>query len=147
MQQIYPYFIKFHIIFSIIFLVTIVTITVYYAIRWAGKKEYGRLDNTSRRIYLALLYSDLLIGIILYFFLQKPDDIINTSEAMSFLKLRFWAIQHFSNVVFVTILCIIGNILIKKTDNSNKKLQYSFLYFGISTVVIIISVALFVLRK
>jgi len=147
MQQIYPYFIKFHIVYSIIFLITIVTITILYAHRWARKIPYGRIDNRARKIFLYLLYSDLLIGIILYFFLQKPADIINTTEAMSYLKLRFWAIQHFSNIVFVTILCIVGNILIKRTLNSNKKLQYSFLYFGISTVIIIISVAYFALRK
>lgn len=147
MSNIYPYFIKFHIGFSIIFLLCIVFITIHYSISWAGNKGYGLRESRLRKLFLLLLYSDLIIGIILYFFLQKPADIINTTEAMSFLSLRFWAIQHFTNIVFVTILCIVGNVLIKRTVDERKKLKYSVLYFGFSTLVIIISVALFVLRK
>jgi hypothetical protein len=147
MQEIYPHFIKFHIIFSVIFLITIVYITVYYIHGLIKKKEYGGREALLRKIYLILLYSDLIIGIILYFFLQKPAEIMTTEEAMNHSILRFWAIQHFSNVIFVVILCITGNLLIKKVPLSEKKFKYSVFYFGISTIIIIISVALFVLRK
>lgn len=147
MQQIYPHFIKFHIIFSIIFLLIIVFISAYYAYGWIKKKEYGSLEKKLRKVYLALLYADLVIGSILYFFLQKPAEIMSSEEAMNFLDLRFWAIQHFSNIVFVTILCVIGNMLISRSPVSAKKYKYSSMYFGFSTVIIIISVLLFVLRK
>ena len=147
MQDIYPYFIKFHIIFSVLFLIAIVLITIHSIVGLTGKKEYGQVENKLRRTYLILLYSDLVIGIILYFFLQKPAEIMSTEEAMSHSTLRFWAIQHFSNIIFVVILCITGNLLIKKARLSSKKFKYSVFYFGISTVIIIISVGLFVLRK
>lgn len=72
---------------------------------------------------------------------------MTTEEAMSYSSLRFWAIQHFSNIIFVVILCITGNMLIKKVPLSKKKFKYSVFYFGISTLIIIVSVGLFVLRK
>lgn len=147
MQEIYPYFIKFHIIFSVIFLIAIVYITINYIIGLVNKREYGLKETRLRKIYLTLLYADLVIGIILYFFLQKPAEIMSTEEAMNYSSLRFWAIQHFSNIIFVVILCITGNLLIKKAPLSAKKFKYSVFYFGISTVIIIISVGLFALRK
>jgi len=147
MQEVYPYFIKFHIIFSVIFLITIAFITIHSIIGLVSNRKYGRTENRFRKLYLILLYSDLVIGIILYFFLQKPTEIMTTEEAMSYSNLRFWAIQHFSNIIFVVILCITGNMLIKKVPLSKKKFKYSVFYFGISTVIIIVSVGLFVLRK
>lgn len=147
MHQIYPYFIKFHIIFSVIFLITIVLITIHSVVGWSTGRSYGTTENRLRRLYLTLLYTDLLLGVILYFFLQKPAQVITTGEAMTFSSLRFWAIQHFSNIVFVVILCTTGNVLIRKTSNSTKKFKYSVFYFGISTIIIIVSVSLFALRK
>ena len=147
MHDIYPYFIKFHIIFSVIFLVTIVGITVYYLIGWIKNKEYGALEIKLRRTYLSPLYFDLVLGVILYFFLQKPEEILSTEQAMTHSDLRFWAIQHFTNIIFVVILCATGNLLIRKTIISEKKFKYSVFYFGISTIIIIISVLLFALRN
>ncbi len=147
MHGIYPYFIKFHVIFSVIFLITIVYISIRSITGWIKKREYGKTEDRLRKIYLYLLYTDLLLGIILYFFLQKPAETITMEQAMTFSNLRFWAIRHFSNVVFVVILCTTGNLLIRSTTLSGKKFKYTVFYFGISTVIIIISVALFALRK
>jgi len=72
---------------------------------------------------------------------------MTTEEAMRYSDLRFWAIQHFSNILFVAILCTIGNMLIQRVPLSYKKFRYSALYFGISSVAIIISVSLFALRN
>ncbi|MBI9068090.1 MAG: hypothetical protein JEZ09_12410 [Salinivirgaceae bacterium] len=147
MYQIYPYFIKFHVIFSVVFLATAIGITIHSLIGWLKKKEYGSFDNRFSKIFLVLLYIDLLLGVILYFFLQKPAELISAAEAMRYSNLRFWAIQHFSNMMFVVILCIIGNLFIKRTAISDKKFKYSFIYFGISTLIIVVSVGLFALRK
>jgi hypothetical protein len=147
MHQVYPYFIKFHIIFSVLFLLTIVGITIHSITGWISGREYSNTENRFRRLYLILLYIDMILGVILYFFLQKPAEVMTTEEAMKFSTLRFWAIQHFSNIIFVVILCTIGNILIQKTGSSSKKFKYSVFYFGISTIIIIISVSFFALRK
>ena len=147
MHQIYPYFIKFHIAFSVLFLLTIIGITIQSLVGWLRAKEYSLLEERLRRTYLILLYFDMILGVILYFFLQKPADVMSTEEALNFSKLRFWAIQHFSNIIFVVILCTVGNVLIKKTDLPEKKFKYSVFYFGISTVIIILSVGFFALRK
>lgn len=147
MHQIYPYFIKFHIAFSVLFLLTIVGITIQSLVGWLTSKEYTHIEDRLRRTYLFLLYFDMILGVILYFFLQKPADVMTTAEALTFSTLRFWAIQHFSNIIFVVILCTVGNVLIKKTSLSEKKFKYSVFYFGISTIIIIISVGYFALRK
>ncbi|MCF6366351.1 MAG: hypothetical protein L3J35_09125 [Bacteroidales bacterium] len=147
MEEIYPYFIKFHVVFSIIFLLVAVGISGHSLFGWLYKKQYGSFEKKLRYTFLIFLYFDLILGIILYFFLQKPNEIITAEQAMKYSSLRFWAIQHFSNMVFVVILSQIGSIFIKKTAKPNKKFKYSFLYFGVATLIILVSVGLFALRK
>lgn len=147
MQSIYPYFIKFHIVFSTLFLLLAVLITVHSFMGWIQKKEYSVFANKLRKTFLAFLYVDLVLGIILYFFLQKPEDFIAAEQAMRFISLRFWAIQHFSNMLFVVVISQIGSVFIVNTINSVRKYKYAFIYFGLSTLITIISVGLFALRK
>lgn len=147
MQEIYPYFIKFHVVFSVVFLITAVWVSLHSLISWMRKKDYDGLANRLKNTFLTLLFIDLVLGIILYFFLQKPYEVISAEQAMKLSNLRFWAIQHFSNMLFVVILSIIGNLFIRGAKSSNKKFKYSFVYFGVSTLIIIVSVGLFALRK
>lgn len=147
MQEFYSYFIKFHIIFSIFFLVVSIGVAIHSLLGWVKKYEYKSFANNFRRLFLFFLYGDLVLGVILYFFLQKPAEMISPAEAMHYSSMRFWAIQHFSNMVFVVILSIIGDIFIRKTSSTNKKYKYSLIYFGISTLIIFVSVGLFALRK
>lgn len=147
MQQFYPYFISFHVVFSVVFLLTAVFITVYSLRGWIKDKSYGKFENNLRNTFLILLYVDLVLGIVLYFFMQKPTDASTAEEAMEYAYFRFWAIQHFANMVFIVIICTIGNLFIKKTSKPVKKHKYSFLYFGVSTVLILITVGIFLFRK
>jgi hypothetical protein len=116
-------------------------------VSWNRNNNYGVFATKLRTVFLAALYIDLLLGIILYFFLQKPEDILTPAEAMKYSSLRFWAIQHFSNMLFVVIISQIGSVFIKKTKKPAKKYKYSFIYFGISTLITLASVGLFALRK
>lgn len=147
MHQFYPYFISFHVVFSVAFLLTAIFITIYSLRGWIKNKSYGRFENNLRNAFLILLYADLVLGIILYFFMQKPTGATTAEEAMEYAYLRFWAIQHFVNMVFIVIICTIGNLFIKKTSKPLRKHKYSFLYFGVSTVLILITVGIFLFRK
>ncbi|NPA68314.1 MAG: hypothetical protein GXO50_06855 [Chlorobi bacterium] len=147
MSDIYPYFIKFHVVFSIVFLLIAVIISVTSLVSSIKGKEYSGFDNALRQVFLTFLYIDLVLGIILYFFLRKPDEIMTAKEAVKYSSLRFWAVQHFSNMIFVVIFSQIGSMFIKKTSDSAKRFKYSFIYFGISTLIILVSVGLFALRK
>lgn len=147
MQHFYDFFIDFHIVFSVLFLIIALFITVHSLLGWIRHKAYGKFANRLRSVFLLFLYGDLVLGIILYFFLQKPEELITAQEAMKFSSLRFWAIQHFSNMIFVVGLSVIGSMFVKRTANTVKKYKYSFLYFGISTLIILVSVGFFALRK
>ncbi len=147
MQEIYPYFIRFHIVFSTLFLMLAIYISVHSLVGWVKVFDYGNFAIKLKRTFLISLYIDLVLGIILYFFLQKPEDLLTPAEAMKYSTLRFWAIQHFSNMLFVVIISQVGSIFIKNSRKPVKKFKYSFIYFGISTLITLVSVGLFALRK
>ncbi|PLX19135.1 MAG: hypothetical protein C0599_11225 [Salinivirgaceae bacterium] len=147
MQQFYPAFFAFHIVFSIIFFSVAIFISIYSYRGWVKQRKYARFENVLRKTFLVFLIIDLFLGVILYFFLKKPYDTITAQEAMRYSSLRFWAIQHFSNMIFVVIISMIGNIFIIKTKLPAKKHKYAFFYFGISTLIILVSVGIFALGK
>jgi hypothetical protein len=147
MQQFYPAFFTFHIIFSVIFFSVAIFISIFSYRGWIQKRHYAGFENALRKAFLILLIVDLFLGIILYFFLKKPYDTITAQEAMRYSSLRFWAIQHFSNMIFVVIISMIGNIFIIRTKLPEKKHKYAFFYFGISTLIILASVGVFALGK
>jgi uncharacterized membrane protein YozB (DUF420 family) len=147
MQQFYPAFFTFHIIFSFVFFSVAIFISIFSYRGWIKKSQYARFENLLRKTFLTLLCIDLVLGVVLYFFLQKPYDTITAEEAMRYSSLRFWAIQHFSNMIFVVIISMIGNIFIIRTKLPAKKHKYAFFYFGISTLIILVSVGIFALFR
>ncbi len=147
MQQLYPYFIKFHVVFSVVFLLVAIAISLRSLQGWVKKRNYTKFDKTFTYTFLAFLYVDLVLGIVLYFFLRNPEDITTVEQAVKYSSLRFWAVQHFSNMIFVVILSQIGSIFISKTVNAVRKFKYAFLYFGSATVITLISVGIFMFQR
>ena len=139
--------VRFHVIFSSSFLLIALGITIWSLYGWLKKKEYTKGSHIFGLIFLGFLYADLLMGVVLYFFLRKPDEILTAAQAIKYSSLRFWAVQHFSFMVFVVVLSQIGKIFISRTSESDRKFKYAFFYYGAATLITIISVAIFLLRK
>lgn len=147
MQDIHSIVIRFHVIFSSVFLFVALWTSLHSLFKWVGSKEFNKFDNNLSKFYIIYLYADLMMGIILFFFLKKPEEMQTVDEAMRYSVIRFWAVLHFSIMVFVTILSQIGRILSVSTTVSSKKFKYAFFYYGTSTIITISSVTWFVLNN
>jgi hypothetical protein len=139
--------VRFHVIFSSSFLLIAIGITLWSLYGWLRKKEYTKGSHLFGLIFLGFLYADLIMGFVLYFFLRKPDEIVTALQAQKYSQLKFWAVQHFSFMIFVVILSQIGKIFIAKASESNRKFKYAFFYYGAATLVSIISVVIYLLKK
>jgi len=148
-MTIYKIIINIHIFFSSVFVVLAFYITARSIFRYFAAKPYLKLDNIISRIYLFLLYIGLFFGIVLYFFVDSKSKFQNLSieEAIKYSNLRFWAIEHFATMTFALILSQIGYLMISKSKQDRGKYASMMFYFGISSLLTVSSVFLYLISK
>ena len=130
-----------HIIISVI----LSLVALYIVIR----SIYGLLKNIQFSLIadyyipvfaVGLLYLELVLGLLLYYMhMNKLEDFINQANANDYFSSRFWAIEHTILMFFAIIFGHLGLVYAKNLKNSSSKFKQNFLYFGLSFILIIIS--------
>jgi len=139
-MEFYDLVIKTHGFVSSIFTLLAIFI-IYRSIRgWSFKKAYTKWDNNISILFLAFLYIQLILGILLYFVLgNQSSGASNMEEATQQLSLRFWALEHFAIMIFTLFLSQMGWIFIRKSRLDVNKHKNTLFYFGTSILLIVIS--------
>ena len=89
---------------------------------------------------VALLYLELVLGFLLYYMhMNKLEDFINQTNANDYFSSRFWAIEHTILMFFAIIFGHLGLVYAKNLKKATAKFKMNLLYFGLSFVLIIIS--------
>ena len=130
-----------HIVISII-----LSIVAFYIV---VRSISGLIRNLNFSIYndyyipvfaVALLYIELILGLILYYMhMNKLEDFLNQANANNYFSSRFWAIEHTILMCFAIIFGHLGLVYAKNLKNSTAKFKKNFLYFGLSFILILIS--------
>ena len=90
---------------------------------------------------VALLYLELILGLLLYYMhMNKLEDFINQANANDYFSSRFWAIEHTILMFFAIIFGHLGLVYAKNLINNREKFKMNLIYFGISFVLIMISI-------
>lgn len=128
----YSLTIKSHIVFSTLFTIISILILFRSVTGYFKGKVYTGQDRVLSISYLALLYIQLVLGLLLYFVLG--DLSAKGSDSASF---RFWALEHFVVMMFALFLSQIGWVLIKNSKQDTNKHRNTLFYYGISILLII----------
>ena len=89
---------------------------------------------------VALLYLELILGLLLYYMhMNKLEDFINQSNANDYFSSRFWAIEHTILMFFAIIFGHLGLVYAKNLKNLRARFKKNFQYFGLSFILILIS--------
>ncbi|MBR9998206.1 MAG: hypothetical protein KFF73_04505 [Cyclobacteriaceae bacterium] len=121
----------------LLLLAIIVIIRAFYG--WIGNKDFTISDNKSTIYLVALFHIQLLIGLILYFFLSPitTGALHDFGMAMKYPALRYWAVEHIFIMLLSIIIAQIGRIQIKKAHADRAKFRSSAIYFTLALVLII----------
>ncbi|RLD78269.1 MAG: hypothetical protein DRJ10_10635, partial [Bacteroidetes bacterium] len=94
-------------------------------------------------------YLGLVLGIILYFFIEPDENIgqLSMEQAQEAMSSRFWAIEHFSVMLFALMLAQIGKVFTIKAINSANKFKYALFYYGLATAITFISTGFYLYYK
>lgn len=112
-------------------------------------KKYDNFYRKSEIFFLVSMYLQLTLGVILYFFLRPENNprIITIEDAYRFATMRFWAIEHFSVMLFALFLVQIGKIFTTKLSDDRDKFKYAGTYYGVATLLIFISTGIYMLAR
>jgi len=105
----------------------------------SGKSAYSPFQKRWSLIFLSSLHLQLLVGLLLYFFLSPvtAQAFSNFGAAMKDPVLRFFAVEHaFINLIAIGIAQT-GSILVKRRTDSAGKHKQTLIWTGIALLLIL----------
>ncbi len=138
-----------HIIISIV----LICLTLYIVGRsCAGmfkKVLFSQFHDIKLPIFtVSLLYLELILGLLLYaLYISRLGNLITQENGYEYFAARFWAIEHVILMFFAIIFGHLGLVYAKNLTLDTQKFKKIFLYFGLSMVLIIISIAMNIFRN
>lgn len=118
-------------------------ITIYrYVMGWLQKKNYSAADNRIGGFFVGSLHAQLLIGLILYFFLSPITKVAlnDFGLAMKDAVLRFWAVEHFTIMLLAVVIAQVGRSISKKRSSDEQKFKIAVVYYIIALLIILMSI-------
>ncbi len=104
-----------------------------------AKAGYSPFQKKWSLIFLGSLHLQLLVGLVLYFFLSPITMLAlsNFGAAMKDPVLRFFAVEHtFVNIIAIALVQT-GSILVKRSASSMGKHKRTVIYTGIAFILIL----------
>ena len=109
---------------------------------WLGKKSWARLDDQLGLLFSTSLDVQMLLGLILYFFLSPLTQAAfkNLGAAMSDATLRFFTLEHLLYMLVAVVLGHVGRALSKKATEPVAKHRMAAILFGLATLAILLAI-------
>lgn len=106
------------------------------------KRGWMALDNQAGMWFTTLLDVQLLVGILLYFFLSPTTTAAmrNFGGAMSNNAARFFAVEHVALMFVAAALAHIGRSRIRKISEPIQKHRRALIFFGLALLVILAAI-------
>jgi hypothetical protein len=113
-----------------------------YLAGWMGNKSWTKSDNVLGIVFTSLMDLQLLIGLVLYFFLSPVTKMAMSDfgAAMKDSNLRFYAVEHFTMMLIAVVLVHIGRAKSKKAKSDIAKFRIASIFYLIALVVILAAI-------
>ena len=112
---------------------------IRYMMGWFGKKNYTRADDSVGLFFVASMHTQLLIGLLLYFFFSPITKIAmnDMAFAMKDPVLRFWGVEHIMGMIVAVILAQVGRTMSKRSLSHELKFKRGAIFYLLSLLVIL----------
>jgi hypothetical protein len=106
------------------------------------KRGWMKMDNNAGMWYTMLLDVQVLVGIILYFFLSPTTKIAlqNFGGAMGNPVIRFFAVEHGLGMLVAVVVAHVGRSLVQRAPNEMQKHRRSITWTVVSLLIVLASV-------
>ena len=139
----------FHIVISVLLILLSLYIVIRSFFGVKGRVTFSKFQDIQLSIVAVIfLYLELVLGILLYaIYINKLETLITQAEAKVYFSTRFWPAEHAILMFFAIIFGHLGLVYAKNLSEDKQKFQKTLLYFGLSFVLILISITMNRLRN
>ena len=138
-----------HIVISILLILLSLYIVIRSFFGVIGKVSFSKFQDIQLSIVAVIfLYLELILGILLYaIYINKLETLITQANANAYFSARFWAVEHAILMFFAIIFGHLGLVYAKNLEDDGQKFKKNLLYFGLSFVLIFISITMNMFRN
>jgi hypothetical protein len=138
----YEIVLAIHNIFRWVALILAIVATVFAFIGWLGKREWSERDRKFGTFLTIALDMQLLLGLILYFFLSPLTKTAfqDFGAAMGVADLRFFGLEHAVYMVVAVVFAHLGSALSKKATTSQAKFMRAAIFYGLALLLILVGI-------
>jgi hypothetical protein len=138
-----------HIVISILLILLALYIVMRSFLGIMGKVNFSKFQDINLPIVAVIfLYLELILGVLLYaIYINKLEILISQVNANAYFSARFWAVEHAILMLFAIIFGHLGLVYAKNLEDDRQKFKKNFLYFGLSFVLIFISITMNMFRN
>ena len=114
-----------------------------------GKVSFSSFQDIKLPIVAVIcLYLELVLGLVLYaIYINKLEILVTQVNANTYFSARFWAVEHAILMFFAIIFGHLGLVYAKNLSDEKEKFKKNFLYFGLSFILIILSIGMNMIRN
>lgn len=106
----------------------------------SGKRVWDAKDNKAGMWFVMFCHIQLLIGLILYFYLGQQAIFSNMAEGMKNAETRYWGVEHLFGMVIAIALIQYGRIASKKAALDSMKHRKALIWFTIGLLLILVNI-------
>ena len=138
-----------HIVISILLILLAIYIVMRSLFGVFGKVDFSRFHDIKLPIVAVIfLYLELILGVLLYaIYINKLEVLITQENANAYFSARFWSVEHTILMLFAIIFGHLGLVYAKNLQDNGQKFKKNLLYFGLSFVLIFISITMNMFRN
>ena len=140
--MLYPIVLTIHSILRWLVILTALFAIIRASTGISFKRGWMEMDNRAGMLFVSILDLQVLIGIILYFFLSPTTThaLQNFSAAMSNEAARFFTIEHVSLMIVAAAAVHIGHALARRAPTPIQKHRRSAIWFGLALIIILLAI-------
>jgi hypothetical protein len=138
----YTGFLHLHDTLRWVLLLSLVTTLVKYLMGWLGNQPWKKTDNLMGVVFTSLMDLQLLVGLVLYFFLSPITQVAldDFGAAMKNPDLRFYAVEHSVMMIVAVALVHIGRAKSKKATSDVAKFRLATIFYSLALVVVLAAI-------
>lgn len=106
-----------------------------------GKQSFSKQDNILGASFVGSMHLQLLLGLLLYFFLSPMGlnaiQEVGMKDVMKSPLYRYWAVEHFVTMTLAVVLAQLGRIQSKKASTDLMKHKKAFIFYTIALVLVL----------
>ena len=136
----YPALLTTHSVIRYFVLIFLLIVIIKAFLGFSNKQAYTKLDNTLGLTLFSLTHTQLLLGLVLYFF--GSPFVQFGSASMKDASLRYWTVEHMVVMLIAVVLITVARTTSKKLTDDTAKHKRMFIFNTIALVLILVGIAM-----